>query len=198
MTLPLTRQDGYADGVSGKPKQPEYRVVDGAPEYQYGYPDYVDGYEHGSSVREQSSDSSIEQSPRGITELGSRNWVRWATMLPAALAAYIGAQAVVAIANSFTPLPEFAETAYSQVVNSVVGPLAFVYVGAKVAPRRQFLVALALTVLHAVAIATVITAVLMAGTYSQPAWFLLSTSALGIVATVILCRHMRGGSDAAT
>jgi hypothetical protein len=112
-------------------------------------------------------------------------------ILPAAAGAYVGAQVLVAIANSLTPVPEVVEIAYSQVVNSVVGPLAFVYVGAKLAPRHQFVTALGLTVLHAVAITTIVTAALVSGRNGQPAWVLIGAAGLGIVATVILCYHLR-------
>ncbi len=129
--------------------------------------------------------------PKAVTRAGTPDWLRWVLILPAAAGAYIGVQVLVAIANSFTPVPEVVETAYSQLVNSVLGPLAFVYVGAKVAPRHQFVAALVLTVLHAVANATIVTAALVSGRHSQPAWVLIGTSALGIVATLILCYQMR-------
>ena len=125
-----------------------------------------------------------------MTRTGMPDWLRWVLILPAAVGAYIGVQVLVAIANSFTPLPEVVETAYSQIVNSVVGPLALVYVGAEVAPRHQLVAALVLTVLHAVASTTIVTAALVSGRHSQPAWVLIGASALGIVATVILCYHM--------
>ncbi len=128
---------------------------------------------------------------RDVTLSSIPAWARWALVLPAAAAAYIAIQILVAIGNSLTGLPEFFEKAYSQLINSIVGPLAFVYVGATVAPRQHFAVALVLTVAHAIVNAVLVTAVLISGRHSDPAWVLVGACALGIAATIILCYQMR-------
>jgi hypothetical protein len=48
---PLSRERGYADGVSGRSCEPEYRLVNGLFEYQKGYVDYRLGYLEGLSRR---------------------------------------------------------------------------------------------------------------------------------------------------
>lgn len=122
-----------------------------------------------------------------IQRSGTPTWLRWALVLPAAIAAYLGIQVLVALGNSFTGLPDVVETFYSQFVNSVAGPVAFVLAGAYVAPKSRFGVALALTLLHAITTATVVTIALTTGRHSTPSWALVGACALGIVATIVAC-----------
>ena len=61
------------------------------------------------------------------------NWLRWILVVPASLVAYIGIQLVTGFSSERLPLPDIAQDLYSQAVNSVLGPWAFVYVGAQTA-----------------------------------------------------------------
>ena len=65
--------------------------------------------------------------------------------------------------------------------------LAFVLAGAKVAPKEHFIVALILTVLHAIAAAIIVTAELMSGRNHVPSWVLIGAGAIGVTATIFVC-----------
>lgn len=69
-------------------------------------------------------------------------WVRWALVLPAAVAGAIVAQAAVIVITIFVPWPEV-----SRIVSSFAMPLAFVALGSRVAPSQRVRVAGILTVI---------------------------------------------------
>jgi len=69
----------------------------------------------------------------------------------------------------------------------VIGPVFFVWAGAKTAPKYQFVTAITLTVIHAIANGVIVTLVIVTGRAADPLWWLLLTCVLGIVATIEVC-----------
>lgn len=120
-----------------------------------------------------------------MSKVNLPNWLRWVLVVPAAIGAYCGIQIVVAIGNSLTPIPEVFLNIFCQFVNSVAGPYCLVWAGAKTAPSNNFVVAIVLTVIHAILNGVVVTLGIVSGAYSAGyiAWLILSCI-LGITATI--------------
>jgi hypothetical protein len=107
-------------------------------------------------------------------------------VLPCGIAAYF--LTVFPIAK-ITALPFFsahAQDLFSQSLHSLIGPWAFVYFGAKVAPRAHFVTALCLTVLNGMLVAAVVTAALIQQVPSQRMWYVCGTSLAGIIVTLFV------------
>lgn len=68
-------------------------------------------------------------------------WVRWALVLPAAVAAFFASQLVGIVLTLFAP------DLWSQLINSALGGYAFVYIGARTAPREATAIAVVLAVI---------------------------------------------------
>jgi FtsH-binding integral membrane protein len=113
-------------------------------------------------------------------------WLRWVGVLPAAVAAYIVIQVMVAIGNIITGLPDF----YVQLFNSIVASFCFVYAGAKTAPRYSFIVALTLTIIFTILNGSVLTLVFVTHRYySGSLTWLVICCILGIVSTIAACAY---------
>jgi hypothetical protein len=125
----------------------------------------------------------------------SWDWLRWAAVLPAAIASYLGIQFVIALfrglEDGFAERPDYK----SQFICSIIGPYFLVWAGAKTAPRFRFVTALALTVLYAIANGSLATLAVMRGYQSGPLWWLIINGVVGIVATIVACLQMRKEED---
>jgi hypothetical protein len=113
-------------------------------------------------------------------------WWRWLLVLPSAIAAYLLIVLPIAQITEVWFLPAAAQDVLSQLVHSLLGPWAFVYVGARVAPHSHFLTALSLTVLNGMLVAAVITAALMRQFPWQQILYVLATSVAGVVVTLFV------------
>jgi len=114
------------------------------------------------------------------------NWLRWILILPSAIGAYFGIQIFVAIGNSFSPGPELLINIFCQLVNSVAGPYCLVLAGAKTAPSNRLVVAIILTVIHAITNGAIVTIGVISGNYSAGyiAWVIVGCI-LGLSATIV-------------
>jgi len=120
------------------------------------------------------------------------NWLRWILVLPVALLSYFAIQVLVGIQSDTLPLPGSIQDLWSQGVNSVVGPWAFVFVGAKMAPPpRAFETAVTLGVVYGMFTGAVaILALLNSNRVHNPLW-LTTAGALGVLAVIGTCLHFR-------
>lgn len=78
------------------------------------------------------------------------NYLRWILLFPAAIASFIGIQLIIAVFNSFTPLPEKLINIFCQFANSIAGPFVFVIVGGTIAPIYKYYTSISLTVIYAI------------------------------------------------
>ena len=120
------------------------------------------------------------------------NWLRWVLVVPATVGAYCGIQIVVAIGNSFSPVPEIFINIFCQIVNSVAGPYCLVGAGAKTAPNNNFVVAIVLTVVHAIFNGVVVILGIISSMYGP--WYiawLIFAYILGITATIVCCLQFK-------
>jgi hypothetical protein len=114
--------------------------------------------------------------------------LRWIAVLPAAVAAYLGIQVVVALGNSFAPGPESWINIWCQLINSIAGPYCFVLAGAKTAPLHRFITAIVLTVLYSLASGVLLTLVLTSQQqFSTPLWWFVTSLVIGLVAAIVAC-----------
>ena len=125
-------------------------------------------------------------------------WVRWILVLPAAIVGYVAVQFFVAIGNSVGPGPEWLTDYWCQFVNSIAGPCCFVWVGVRIAPRYSFIVSVVLTVLFSIVTAVLVTMAIMIGRHSPPVWWLITSTVLGIIATIYMCAHFHQEDKAKT
>ncbi|MEX2663008.1 MAG: hypothetical protein WD227_13855 [Vicinamibacterales bacterium] len=93
------------------------------------------------------ADSAIERLPV---------WLRWILVLPSAAAAYLVVQLVVILLHTLAeffralaPIVSVMGNYFPQLVNSIAGPYAFVWLGARVAPTHKFISAVTLAVIVA-------------------------------------------------
>jgi len=69
----LTWRDGYSDALLGRPKHPEYRVVNGAREPRVGFPEYQAGYSQGIMAKVRvTGDMAVQSRERGSAT--APNW----------------------------------------------------------------------------------------------------------------------------
>jgi DNA-directed RNA polymerase subunit RPC12/RpoP len=115
------------------------------------------------------------------------DWLRWILVLPASIGAYWAIQFLIILLSLLSPSEGFIEprSTYIQFINSIAGPVCFILTGAKIAPKYQFIVALCLTVLHTAIIAGLVSVAVFADIYNGSKFWLVLTSVVGILATVI-------------
>jgi len=125
-------------------------------------------------------------------------WLRWILLLPLAIAGYVATQVAVGFFSSWAGsiIPAFGNDVASQFANSIIGPICFVLVGAKIAPKYSFIVAICLTVVHTTLIITVISmsmsmAFLADANATYPLGWLIFTSLVSMVATIFCCLFLR-------
>jgi len=119
---------------------------------------------------------------------GMPDWLRWVLMLPAALIAYFAIQVGVGLASEMIPYPDSVQNLVSQFLNSVVGPWAFVYTGAKLAPQgRALYAAIGLAVLFGVFAGAITVMVLVIRPTTHSAWWIAGTSVISLAMVVASC-----------
>ena len=123
--------------------------------------------------------------------------LRWILVLPAALGAYFGIQEIVGVASEFlVPIPfmpsdweDVAQGAWSQGLNSVVGPIALIYAGALTSPKgyrvhtSRALAALFAAFSVIIAIVAIFVPIYPDSLY----WWLLSTTGVSIITVIVVC-----------
>jgi hypothetical protein len=116
---------------------------------------------------------------------GMPDWLRWVLMLPAALIAYLAIQAGVGLASEMIPYPDSIQDLVSQFLNSVVGPWAFVYTGAKIAPQGRALhAAIGLAALFGVFIVAINVLIFVIRPSTHPVWWIAGTSVISLAVVV--------------
>lgn len=127
-----------------------------------------------------------------ISKFNIPDWLRWVLVIPAAIGAYFGIQIAVALGNSFSPGPEIFINIFCQIVNSVAGPYCLVWAGAKTAPSNRFVVAIILTVIHAIVNGVVVTLGIISNRFSVGyiVWIIF-VCLLGIAATIVCCLQFK-------
>lgn len=75
-------------------------------------------------------------------------WIRWLLVVPGAVVAYFAVSIAVGILSELDPLwsnrSEGVRNFVSQLANSIVAPISFVYAGSRVAPTHRFIVSVML------------------------------------------------------
>lgn len=116
------------------------------------------------------------------------NWLRWILVLPASLVAYIGIQLITGLSSEQLPLPDVAQDLYSQAINSILGPWAFVYAGARISPLgRRFFTSVALAILFGVFTGSVGVLAVISNVQSGQRWWLVASAVVGLVAAGVTC-----------
>jgi hypothetical protein len=116
------------------------------------------------------------------------NWLRWVLILPAAVFAYLTIQLGFGLASETLPYPDSVQDRLSQFINSFIGPWAFVYSGAKLAPRGTALhVAIGLAVLFGVFTGAIGLIALSAGSARHPRWWIVATSLISLAIIIATC-----------
>jgi hypothetical protein len=114
-------------------------------------------------------------------------WLRWILVVPAALLSWVVVQLPVALLTETGTLPDSWRDPASQLANSVIPPFLLVWVAAVLAPRQPFVVALAVTVLHALFIGVVIGMRLFSPVrFTVPVLWLVATGLISIVTTIMV------------
>ena len=80
---------------------------------------------------------------------------------------------------------------YAQFINSILGSYYFVWAGSKVAPKHNFFVGIILAVIHAGIIGSLLTVAVIYQAKSSPLWWLILTSIIGVVSTIVACVQLK-------
>jgi hypothetical protein len=116
------------------------------------------------------------------------SWLRWTLVLPVAVVSFVVIQFFVAFSSEQMPLPGVLRDWYSQALNSIAAPWAFVFLGAQTAPNGRALpTAISLAVAFSVFTGAVMALAFMVGSFSQPLWWLLVSAVMGVVTVVATC-----------
>ena len=115
------------------------------------------------------------------------NSIRWLLILPAASVAFIGLQLIIALVNSFTPIPEKIIDIFCQFANSLAGPFAFVFVGAKIAPSYKYYISISLAVFYVLFSTVIVYLAIQSQNPADPLWWLITSIILGLLAATIAC-----------
>lgn len=116
--------------------------------------------------------------------------LRWGAILPAAIGAFWGIELIFILGGTLgaemegrAPMPNWV----FQLFNSIISPIAFVWAGAKVAPKYRSIVAICLTVLISAFIASVTSIAILKGVRSYPLWWVIVTSVVSIISATVYC-----------
>jgi peptidoglycan/LPS O-acetylase OafA/YrhL len=119
-------------------------------------------------------------------------WLRWVVVLPTAIASYLGIQILIGLQSEMAPFPDILQDLWSQGLNSIIGPWAFVYSGARVAPRRWILeTGVTLAVFYGIFTGAIATLALLDPTPTYSPWWLAICALLGIVTVIATCVQLR-------
>ena len=123
--------------------------------------------------------------------------LRWILFLPLATVGYFVTQVIVGFSSFLVGsiIPVLGNDIASQFISSILGPICFVLVGTKIAPKHSFIVAICLTVVYATLSITVISTVILANVNTtNPLWWVIVTGLVGIAATIACCLFLRNQS----
>lgn len=123
------------------------------------------------------------------------NWLRWLLVLPVALAGYLGIQILVGIGSENLPLSDSLQDSASQLINSFLGPWAFVYPSSKLVPEHhQAQTAKFMMVLFILTTIAIGYFIFISGDKTHSASWLVTTSVIGFVSAFLAYRQVcRGG-----
>jgi hypothetical protein len=125
-------------------------------------------------------------------------WLRWILVIPGAIASYFAIQVLVAICSYLFGLivPVLGNDMASQFINTILGTIFFVLVGAKIAPKHSFIVAICLTVAYATIQITVISIGILALVKTTDSlWWIVVTSLVSVGTAVACCLFLRNQSE---
>lgn len=113
--------------------------------------------------------------------------LRWALVIPAAVGAYFGVQIAIALVNG---LQDFfwstGSDRWTQLVNSIAGPCAFVWYGARTAPKFRAVVAACLAALITEIMVILFAFVCWCQTEKGfEFWWLAGALVVGVIASVV-------------
>lgn len=119
-------------------------------------------------------------------------WLRWVLVFPAALASYLGIQLLVGIQSEFLSFPDSVQDLWSQGVNSIAGPWAFVFSGARVAPStRAFATGVTLAAIYITFTAAITALALLNPTPAGFTWWVGVSGVVGVVIVIATCFQLR-------
>ncbi len=120
------------------------------------------------------------------------NWLRWTLVLPVAVIAYFAIQIVVGIGSERLPLSDYLQDSASQLINSILGPWAFVYPSSKIAPvGKSSQTAVFLTTLFFIIM--IVLGYLRVGISGHPIWWFVVTGLVSLGSAVMACQQVRRG-----
>jgi len=122
------------------------------------------------------------------------NWLRWTLILPVAVIAYFAIQIVVGIGSERLPLSDYLQDSASQLINSILGPWAFVYPSSQIAPvGKSSQTAVFLTTLFFIITIVMGYILLRAGNTGHPIWWFVVTGLVSLGSAVVACQQVRRG-----
>lgn len=121
------------------------------------------------------------------------DWLRWALVLPAAAGAWVGAQiSIMIVGNIFYPMGLWNFASWFVKIGTVVAaPYGFVWAGAQTAPRHSFIVAIVLTVVHAIFATAIFILAIGVERITAPLWWIITGYVVGITVTIVACVQFR-------
>ncbi len=121
------------------------------------------------------------------------DWLLWTLVLPAAAGAWVGAQvSIMIVGNVFYPMGLWnLATWFVKVGTVVAAPYGFVWAGAQTAPRHSFIVAIALTVVHAIFATAIFVLAIGVERIAAPLWWIITGYIVGITVTIVACVQFR-------
>jgi len=142
---------------------------------------------------------ALARSPGGVRGSGVKemvelpDWLRWALVLPVAAGAWVGAQiSIMVIGNVFYPMGLWnLATWFVKIATIAVAPYGFIWAGAQTAPRHSFIVAIALTVVHAIFATAIFVLAIDVERITAPLWWIITGYVVGITVTVVACVQFR-------
>jgi len=115
-------------------------------------------------------------------------WLRWIAILPAAIGAYLGLQVLIIFISALSELyGKHLPDIFYQFINSIASAVAFVWAGAKAAPKYHYIVAICLTVIISIFMASITSIAILKDIHSYPLWWLIVTNIVSIISAIICC-----------
>ncbi len=121
------------------------------------------------------------------------DWLRWALVLPAAAGAWVGVQIfIMMVGNVFYAMGLWnIPSWFVKIAAIVAAPYGFVWLGAQTAPRHSFIVAIILTVVHAIFASAIFVLAIGVEGIGAPLWWIITGYAVGIAVTIVACLQFR-------
>ncbi len=121
------------------------------------------------------------------------DWLLWTLVLPAAAGAWVGAQVSIMIVGTvFYPMGLWNFASWLVKIGTIVAaPYGFVWLGAQTAPRHSFIVAIILTVVHAIFATAIFVLAIGVEGIGAPLWWIITGYVVGITVTIVACVQFR-------